>query len=341
MKQLSIAIPAYNSEKFIEIGLNSFLYSDKTMDPRLELIIINDGSKDGTLNVANAWKERFPDNIKVVDKPNGGHGSGINAGIDNAGGRYYKVIDSDDWIVTENLKTILDNLEGTEADVVVTNYHTVNMASNVIIGYEAGQSVREISMAELAAEKGELLAAQQFHGLMYNTAFYRNLGIRMSEGVFFEDQEYAIIPFIYAETVLLLPYYLYEYQIGNQQQSVNFENQAKRSGHFLTVIKKIVECRENSEMKPENDDFVSWRIGNSVTSYYATVLVKGKDKAQGKVLAAELKAYLHEKAPEIEAATDKKYSMMLKLGKIPGAASLYGKLFNSSLFSKFKKIWVK
>ena len=364
MKQLTIAVPSYNSEKFLDKGLGSYVYEDGTMDPRLQIIVVNDGSTDGTLALANEWADRFPDNIIVVDKENGGHGSGINAGADRAEGRYYKVIDSDDWILTENLPAVLDALEETNADAVITGFHTVNMVSGVVLPYGTGQlpepdekkkaelgtefanlrcfGKREAAFTELMEEIDNIPAIQSFHGIMYNTEFYRGTGIRMSEKVFFEDQEYAILPFAHVETVLLLPEFFYEYQIGSANQSVNFENQAKRSSHFLGVMEKMINYHKScTGLNEAQDEFIIWRLCNAAVSYYATVLVKGSDKADGRAKALEFRSFLQEKEPEVAGRCEGKYKTMLKLNKIPGAASLYGKLFNSKFYASFKKHWIR
>ena len=341
MKQLSIAVPSYNSAAFISKGLQSYIYEDGTMDPRLEVIIVNDGSTDNTLEVANEWVSRFPDGFRVIDKENGGHGSGINAGIDAAKGRYYKVIDSDDWILTDNLKPILDALENSSADIVTTGFHTVNMATGVSLAYGAGDEEKELPLAEFVPHKEEILSAQMFHGLMYNTDFYRNSGIRMSEGVFFEDQEYAILPFMHARTILLLPYYFYEYQTGNAAQSVNFANQGKKAGHLLKVLENLIDNYKNTPMDDAQRGYVSWRISNVVTSYYAAVLVKNTEKKAGREKAADFREFIMKEAPDIAGNTEGKYRTLMKLNRIPGASFLYGKLFGSGLYRSFKKRWIR
>jgi len=364
MKQLTVTIPAYNSEKFIEKGLQSYVYEDGSIDPRLQLIIVNDGSTDGTAGVAGTWVSRYPDNIVLIDKENGGHGSGINAGAAAAEGRYFKVIDSDDWIVTENLCSILDELEDTQADCVLTGYHTVNTASGVTLPYGTGQLVRpssedvskfgenyaalrcfgsrEVTLEELMEDVDNIPAAQSFHGIMYRTDFYRQTGIKMSEKVFFEDQEYAILPFAFVESVLLLPYYLYEYQTGSADQSVNFANQAKRSPDFLAVVKKMISFHlETDGLSEAQDAFIEWRLSNAAASYYATVLVKGTDKEEGRRLAEEFRAYLEENEPGVAARTERKYRAMLRLNSNKAVSKLYAWLFNSKLFAGFKKRWTR
>lgn len=291
--------------------------------------------------MANEWAARYPDGFRVIDKENGGHGSGINAGIDAAKGRYYKVIDSDDWILTENLKAILDAVENSSADIVSTGFHTVNMATGVSLAYGAGEELKEIPLSEFVGMKEEILSAQMFHGLMYNTEFYRNSGIRMSEGVFFEDQEYAILPFMHAGSILLIPLFLYEYQTGSATQSVNFANQGQKSGHLLTVLKKLIEHYSDTPMDNAQKEYAGWRIGNVITSYYAAVLVKSSEKKAGRVKASEFRQYVSQAAPEIALATDKKYETLMKLNRIPGASALYARLFGSGLYKSFKKRWIK
>lgn len=364
MKQLTIAIPAYNAAEYLDNCLGSFVYADGSLDDRLEIIVINDGSKDETLSKAREWEARYPDVISVIDKENGGHGSGINAGIDAASGRFFKVIDSDDWIVTESLGNILDELTECYSDAVITGYHTVNTASDVILPYGTGQQLppdsetvqklgeeyaalrcfgsRMATMEELMEEVDNIPAVQSFHGIMYRTDFYRDCNIRMTEKVFFEDQEYAILPFAYVENVLLMPYFFYEYRIGSADQSVNFENQAKRSPHFLTVTRKMIDFHlQVQPLEEAQDEFIKWRLCNAVVSYYATVLIKSSDKEGGPEKALAFHSYLCDVEPDVAERCERKLHTMLKLSSNSLVSKVYGKLFNSSLYDKFKKRWIR
>ena len=107
MKLLSVAVPCYNSAEYMEKTIRSIL----TGGDRVELIIVDDGSKDNTLEIANKYQRKFPDIVKVVHQENGGHGEAVNTGIKNATGLYFKVVDSDDCLGKNALKQVLDLLE--------------------------------------------------------------------------------------------------------------------------------------------------------------------------------------------------------------------------------------
>ena len=103
MKYISFAIPCYNSEEYMEKCIRSLLTSGEDV----EIIIVNDGSKDKTSEIAHAYREKYPNIIKVVDKENGGHGDAVNSGLSSATGKYFKVVDSDDWVDKKAYKEIL------------------------------------------------------------------------------------------------------------------------------------------------------------------------------------------------------------------------------------------
>ena len=123
MKLLTIAVPCYNSESYMENCVNSLLPGGD----EVEIILINDGSKDSTPQIADRLAAEYPGIVKVVHKENGGHGSGVNAGIEHATGLYYKVVDSDDWVdeqaypkLLAKLREFADMVE--KPDAVISNY---------------------------------------------------------------------------------------------------------------------------------------------------------------------------------------------------------------------------
>ena len=107
MKILSIAIPCYNSEAYMEKCIESLLVGGEDV----EILVVNDGSSDRTAEIADAYAEKYPTIVKAIHQENGGHGEAVNAGIRNATGLYFKVVDSDDWVNEEAYHQILKTLE--------------------------------------------------------------------------------------------------------------------------------------------------------------------------------------------------------------------------------------
>lgn len=114
MKYISFAIPCYNSEAYMTHAIESILPGGEDV----EIIIVNDGSKDNTSRIGHEYAEKYPDIIKVIDKENGGHGDAVNSGLAAASGKYFKVVDSDDWVKEESLHRILQVLRGFEEEEI-------------------------------------------------------------------------------------------------------------------------------------------------------------------------------------------------------------------------------
>ena len=107
MKYITFAVPCYNSESYMDRCVETLL----TGGNRVEIVLVDDGSSDRTAEIADRYHEKYPDIIKVVHQPNSGHGEGVNQGLRNATGKYFKVVDSDDWLDTRALRRLLDYLE--------------------------------------------------------------------------------------------------------------------------------------------------------------------------------------------------------------------------------------
>lgn len=123
MKILSIAIPSYNSQAYMRNCIESLLVGGEDV----EIIIVNDGSKDDTAKIADEYAQKYPTIVKAVHQQNGGHGEAVNAGLRNATGVYYKVVDSDDWVNAEAYKKILSKLKefhekNEDIDMMISNY---------------------------------------------------------------------------------------------------------------------------------------------------------------------------------------------------------------------------
>lgn len=123
MKILSVAVPCYNSQDYMENCVRSLVCGGEDV----EVIIVNDGSKDNTESIAMSLREEYPSIVKVVSQENGGHGEAVNTGLKNATGEFFKVVDSDDWVDEEALLKVLKTLrfmikEDKKLDMLLSNY---------------------------------------------------------------------------------------------------------------------------------------------------------------------------------------------------------------------------
>lgn len=353
MKVLTIAVPAYNAENYIRKCLDSFLgvgeFSGRISvpDERLEVLVVNDGSKDSTAEIASEYEKKYGTIIRLVNKENGGHGSVINKASEIAEGRYFKVIDSDDWIDTGNLKSILDKLESADAEAVITSYKSIDESTGSIQDYSNPEELsdRIMDMKEFAELFDQIPSSYQFHGICYRTDFYKGLSLKLTERVSYEDQEYAILPFIKVEHILFLKEMFYIYRLGSEGQTVNYANQAKKLGDMETVIKRMVhdhvKAKESEDWTEDREFFFTKRLSMAAVSYYAAALVKSGDKKEGLLKAQALRDFLMAEDKNVAEYSEARFNTLKRAGKIPGLAGVYKAFSGSKAYKNFKKKWVK
>ena len=342
MKQVSFVIPCYNSQDYLKRCLDSFLVD--AVLPFIEVIVVNDGSTDGTSQIAHDYEKNYPEVFRVLDKQNGGHGSGINAGIAMAQGRYFKVVDSDDWIVSEHLDRFVKCLEDTTADVVLNSYQTINLKSGAVIPFSLPEDLdgKIISISTLMARYSEIRDCCTFHGITYSTQLLRNYGHKLAEGVFYEDQEYATIYFHRAKDILILPFYLYQYQVGDENQSISIPNQVRRISHIQMVAERIIQYwNQFPDMDPDVNEYFIQKMSVFATSYFATALVKKPEKKEGRKLARAFYGYLQETKPVLLKRTTRKRATLEIMNRLSFSPELYQKLLYSSLYKKFRGVWLQ
>ncbi len=231
MKLLTVTIPCYNSQDYMAHCIESVLKGGD----RVEIVIIDDGSKDRTGEIADDYAERYPDIVKVVHQPNGGHGAGINAGLMNATGVYFKTVDSDDWL-SEDFPRFLDALEECEkqggVDLFVTNYY---------YDHADGKGNRSINFSNALIEgriftwnETKRFAIDQIlmvHACTFRTEMLKKTGLLMPEHIFYEDNYmvYGNLPPV--KRMYYMNTDLYHYFIGREGQSVQEDVMKRRYAH--------------------------------------------------------------------------------------------------------------
>lgn len=250
MKYISFVVPSYNSEAYLAKCLDSLVIGGEDV----EIIVVNDGSKDRTIEIAREYESKYPTIIKVIDKENGGHGSGINAGLDVAEGLYYKCVDSDDWVDKDAYMTLLDlvkkhHAEGVSPDLYFTNYVYERLDLNLSIPME-DKNIPRNKLFEWKDFKKMGIADYFFlHQMMYKLDVIKESKMRLPEHCFYVDNVFVYIPLFYVKTMYYCPVNFYRYYVGRPNQSVTLENATKNYKMGLRVINEVTSRYTLDELK--------------------------------------------------------------------------------------------
>ena len=253
MKYISFAIPCYNSEAYMEKAINSILVGGEDV----EIIVVNDGSKDGTQKIAERYQEKYPTIVKAVEKENGGHGDAVNCGLAHATGKYFKVVDSDDWVDEEALKKILDAVKGfvdadSPVDMVISNYvyEKVGMKHKKVIRYDnvlpQNQVFRWDDIGRFRLDQYILM-----HSVIYRTEMLKLCQLELPKHTFYVDNIYVYYPLPHVRTLYYLNVDFYRYFIGRDDQSVNEKVMISRIDQQLRVTKRLIDSYLSNT--PENE----------------------------------------------------------------------------------------
>ncbi|MBE6939749.1 MAG: glycosyltransferase family 2 protein [Ruminococcaceae bacterium] len=238
MKLLTVTVPCFNSQDYMGKCIESLLVGGD----RVEIIVIDDGSTDRTGEIADAYAAKYPEIVRVIHQPNGGHGEGINQGVRHATGTYFKVVDSDD-VLSEDFPAFLDRLEQCEAqggvDLAVTNYYYVHsdgegdrsicyenaLPMDRIFGWEDTKAFRVHQMLTI-------------HSCTFRTEVMRKWKQELPRKVFYEDNLMVCQTLPHVQRMYYMNADLYRYWIGRPDQSVQEAAMAKRYSHQILVTER-------------------------------------------------------------------------------------------------------
>ena len=195
-KLLTVSIAAYNMEAYLHQALDSLI--DERVIDELEVFVVDDGSTDRTLEIAQEYAAKYPGSIFAVHKENGGYGTTVNYSIAHATGKYFKLLDGDDWFDTEELVKLVTVLRRLDDDVVYTSYRIAY--ANGTFRYANGiGDLEEMSKEGKVVQLEDVKAFPGIHGAFYKAETLRKAGLGLPAHRLYTDMFYNDIPLAFCE----------------------------------------------------------------------------------------------------------------------------------------------
>lgn len=232
-KQLTVIVPAYNVENYLEQALDSCIIQNMES---LEVLVVNDGSTDGTYEIAKRYEEIYPACFKAINKANGGYGSVLNYGIEHANGRYLKVLDGDDWFNSSALASFIEKAPSINSDVVGFSYAEIDDISKTSI-IKRDIPIEAEGNYKAAAMLGK---SASMHSFIYKTGLVRNCQIDFPEHCLYTDTILVTVVLDVSDTVYIFPQDLYQYRVGREGQSVDPRVRARKLNDMHKVLSYLM-----------------------------------------------------------------------------------------------------
>lgn len=293
-KILSIVIPTYNMEKYLRHCLDSLLIDEGLDD--VEVLVINDGSKDSSLAIAQEYESKYPHTFRVIDKENGNYGSCINRGLKEATGKYIKVLDADDSFSTKSFQEYISVLKSIDVDLVLTDFLFVNESGKVIESrkYDYIPANTILDFEKLCSDGLDMIKIMM-HAVTYKRENLIKMNYKQTEGISYTDNEWIFTPMLQVKTVYHIDKPLYLYLIGREGQTIetsvrykNFKQEKKVTEDMISQIQSIP--YKNPAIETVLYTMLQKRIG----MLYKLALVGGKDHIDNN-LAIEFDNFLKQK----------------------------------------------
>jgi glycosyltransferase involved in cell wall biosynthesis len=329
MKLLTVAIPCYNSQDYMRYCIESLLPGGEDV----ELLIVNDGSSDGTAAIADEYEAKYPTIVKAIHQENGGHGEAVNTGIRNASGKYFKVVDSDDWVDIRAYMKVLGALRGLterrqQTDMLISNFvyekegasYKKVMKYNNVLPEDVLFSWEDIRLFR----KGQYL---MMHSITYRTGLLRDCGLQLPKHTFYVDNLFVYIPLRFVQSMYYVNADFYRYFIGRDDQSVQERIMIKRIDQQIKVNKLMVEQVDLSLIHNAQLRHYMFRHLEIVT-VISTILLIRSGSAENLRKKKELWRFIRNK--------DAKLHRHLRFGVLGGLTSLPGRAGRSISVGAYK-----
>lgn len=251
MKLLTVAIPCYNSQDYMEHAVETALIGGEDV----EILLVDDGSTDDTAKIADRLQVEHPTIVRAIHQENGGHGSAVNTGLANAKGLYYKVLDSDDWFDRGAFLKVLDVLrgfveDGSGVDMLLANYvyEKPSLHKHKVIRYDGVFPENQVftwgDVKRFKVSQNILM-----HSVIYRTKMLRDCQLELPEHTFYVDNIFVYNPLPFVKKMYYVNADLYRYFIGRDDQSVNEKVMIGRIDQQIKVNKLMIDAYDLTKIK--------------------------------------------------------------------------------------------
>ncbi|MCI5883763.1 MAG: glycosyltransferase family 2 protein [Eubacterium sp.] len=293
MKLLTVAIPCYNSQEYMKHAIESVLVGGED----IEILIVNDGSKDDTAKIADEFEVAYPGIVRAIHQENGGHGEAVNAGLRNAKGLYYKVLDSDDWLDRDSLLRVMNKLrqmvkEGKMVDMFLANYvyEKPSEHKHKVIRYEGVFPESQI-FGWSDIKRFKISQNILMHSVIYRTQMLHDCGLELPKHTFYVDNIFVYVPLPNVKTMYYMDVNLYRYYIGREDQSVNEDVMISRIDQQIKVNKIMIDAYDLTKIRNKKlKDYMVKYLAMMMTVSSIFLIKEGSEESLTK--RAELWNYL-------------------------------------------------
>jgi glycosyltransferase involved in cell wall biosynthesis len=264
----------------------------------LDIIVVDDGSKDKTAEIANRFVTEYPGSVRLISKANGGHGSAVNSGIISATGKYFKVVDGDDRLDKAGFIALIDKLGNTDVDLFVANYKKISLTNE-----------KPVDMRFEDIEFGKIYAFDELpqsnkiyfgiHSINFKTCILQEHEIRLQEHTFYVDVEYGLLPIPFISTIEFFEPTVYLYYVGSVGQSINMTNFVNKYDDHGRVVTRMTTYYNQAICSERQHRYMLIVLNKLCFTHYMLSIFYDKDKHRAKKRALEFDNWLFANNQEV------------------------------------------
>ncbi len=260
-------------EKYLHKCLCSLIIEDKSLFETLDVLVVNDGSKDSSSQIGHEYEKIYPGVFRVIDKENGNYGSCVNRGVKEAKGKYIKILDADDYFDSDGLSNYLKELSSIEADIIFSDFVKVDNKGNKRMYYSYSNFPNNTVFPSSIIPFNINI---WMHAVAYRTQLLHDIHYHQTEGISYTDQEWIFLPFNACKNASYINVCLYHYQVGRNGQTMDPKVFAKNIGQEVQGTLNMINSWKGLRMEERNaQEYLKYRIMTRCREIYKSAFIYG------------------------------------------------------------------